>query len=371
MSKHLVRPSLVLLGALVLLVITLALSPAPMSVDAAGKPTKAPTKTATPPGPTPTQTPTSIPPTPTNTPTPGSCGSTRNINVATAAELTSALSGAQPGDIITMAAGTYSGHFVATVGGTSTCHIVLMGPSTAVMDGGDKTTGYGFNLKANYWELRGFTVTNSQKGIVFDTASYSVIDTISVHDVGMEGIHMRTSSTHNTIQNNTVTNTGQFDAGFGEGIYLGSADSNNSSDYSDYNQVLNNHVGPGVTAECVDIKEHTTGGIIDGNYFDATGISGQNYGDSWIDAKGNGYTISNNTGVNPTGNTKMVDGVQIHQAVSGWGNNNTFKRNNFDVRSTGYGFNVQSGTTGNKVCTDNTVTNAASGFSNVTPVTCP
>lgn len=36
-------------------------------------------------------------------------------------------------------------------------------------------------------------------------------------------------------------------------------------------QILNNTVGPGVTAEMIDVKENTQGGLIQGNYFDGSG----------------------------------------------------------------------------------------------------
>ncbi len=418
MYKHFVKPGFVLLSVLVLSVVAVMLLPAPSQVNAAKPPTKTPrptptpcapscpTATSTPVPPTPTPvpptptpapptptpvpptptpvppTPTPVPPTPTPvppTPTPGACGTTRTVNVATASQLTTALQTAQPGDTINVAAGTYAGNFVATVSGTSTCHIILTGPSTTILDSGNNTTGYVFHLQANYWELRGFTVRNAQKGIVLDGANNNLIDGVTVKDIGDEGVHFRAFSSNNTIQNSTVTNTGLFDPGFGEGIYVGSANSNwdvccnGQPDTSNNNKVLNNHLGPNIRAEPIDIKEGTTGGTIDGNYLDATGISGQNFADSWIDVKGNGYTISNSTGVNPNNNScpNFCDGIQIHQALSGWGNNNTFKLNNLDVRSSGYGFWAQSGTTGNVVCTNNTVTNAASGVANIPLTTCP
>lgn len=382
MYKHLVRSSLILLSILVLLAIALSFLPAPSTVESARPPTKTPKPSPTPCAPAcPTATPTPVPPTPTPvppTPTPGAC-STRTVNVSTASQLTSALQTAQPGDTISMAAGTYAGNFVATISGTSTCHIILTGPSTAILDSGNNTTGYVFHLQASYWELRGFTARNAQKGIVLDGANNNLIDGVTVKDIGDEGVHFRSFSSNNTIQNSTVTNTGLFDPGFGEGIYIGSANSNwdlysgGKPDACDNNTVLNNHLGPNIRAEPIDIKEGTNGGTIDGNYLDATGISGQNSADSWVDVKGNGYTIRNNTGVNPNNNSgaNFVDGMQVHQALSGWGNSNTFKLNNLDVRSTGYGFWVQSGTTGNVVCTNNTVTNAGSGVANIPLTTCP
>lgn len=338
---------------------------------AARPPTKTPGPTATlapttPPAPTPTTGPTA-------TPTAG-C----TVNVSTTAGLTTALQNAQPGHVICLAGNTtYAARYVATVSGTSSSHIVLTGPATAILDGGSNSTGYGFHLNgASYWELRGFTVRNSKKGIMTDNASNNLIDGVTVKDIGEEAVHFRTFSRSNTIQNSTITNTGLVTPDFGEGIYIGSANSNwgtytgGQPDTSDNNRAINNHIGPNVRAESIDIKEGTTGGTISGNYFDATGISGANFADSWIDAKGNGYTISGNTGVNPTHTTVLKDGFQVHVAVSGWGNNNTFASNTLDVQSTGYGFWVQSGATGTVVCTSNTVTTAASGTANVPLTAC-
>src|SRR5205814_9255580 len=99
--------------------------------------TPPPTATAGPP--TATRTPTATATGPTATPTAtGSC----TVNVSTAAALTSAIQSATPGTVICLAAGTYAGRFTATVSGTSTAHIVVTGPATAILDGGDATTGY-------------------------------------------------------------------------------------------------------------------------------------------------------------------------------------------------------------------------------------
>jgi hypothetical protein len=162
---------------------------------------------------------------------------------------------------------------------------------------------------------------------------------------------------------------------YGEGIYIGSAYSNWATytnglpDLCDSNKIISNKIGPGITAECIDIKEGTTGGIIKGNSFNATGITGANGGDSWMDVKGNNYLIEYNNGTNP-GGTIFKDGYQVHVAYAGWGNNNEFKNNNCEVNASGYGFNVQlsgsNGTsTGNKVYTNNTVTGAVSGIANI------
>jgi hypothetical protein len=318
---------------------------------------------------TPTPTPTA---TPTPTPTPG--GSI--VNVSNASQLATALANAQAGQTIQLADGVYSGRFVASRSGTSSAKITLQGSRNAILNGGSSSSGYGFNLKASYWRLLGFTVTNSQKGIMLDGASNNLIDDVYVHHVGQEAVHFRAFSSNNTIQNSLITDTGLQTPAYGEGVYLGTAQSNWGSisggnpDTSNNNKVLYNHIGPNVTAEHIDIKEGTTGGTITGNYFDGNGISGDNYADSWVDVKGNNYTLNNNIGQNTTGQSALVDGFQTHVILSGWGKNNVFSSNTANVNASGYGFNIQTSGTGNVVYSNNTVTGAGSGVSNI-PLTNP
>ena len=302
---------------------------------------------------------------------------TKIINVQTAAELKTALANAKAGDEIVMADGLYSGKFViaAGVNGTAAKPIILRGSRNAVLDAGDINTGYVLYLQSNYWIIKGFTITNGLKGLMVDGSEYSVIDGIRVFNIGEEAIHLRKFSAHNTIQNTDISNTGLKTPDYGEGIYIGSAKnnwanySNGNPDLCDSNLITKNKIGPNISAECIDVKEGTTGGIIRENNFDASGITGANSGDSWIDVKGNYTLIENNIGTNP-GSSIFKDGYQVHCAVAGWGNYNEFKNNHCTVNAAGYGFNIQlSGsngtTTGNKVYTNNIVTGAASGAANI------
>ncbi len=302
---------------------------------------------------------------------------TRIVNVSNATELKAALLNAKPNDEIVMADGVYNGKFVVDAGadGTAAKPVILRGSRNVVLDAGSTNTGYVLHLQADYWIVKGFTITNGLKGIMADGINNTVIDGVKVYNIGEEAIHLRKFSSNNTIQNTDISNTGLKTADYGEGIYIGSAKNNwatytnGDPDRCDANKILNNKMGPNITAECIDIKEGTTAGIIRGNTFDATGITGANSGDSWIDVKGNNYLIENNTGTNPGGSI-FKDGYQVHVAVNGWGNNNEFKNNNCTVNATGYGFNIQlSGsngtTTGNKVYANNTVTGAAAGVSNI------
>lgn len=47
------------------------------------------------------------------------------------------------------------------------------------------------------------------------------------------------------------------------------------------NVVYGNVIGPGVTAELVEIKEHSTGNVVEGNMLDGSALCGKNGADSW------------------------------------------------------------------------------------------
>lgn len=299
------------------------------------------------------------------------------IIVANAAQLKRALATAKPGDSIILKDGIYEGKFIieATVSGTKSKPIVLIGSRNAILDAGSTETGYVLSLKASYWKLKGFTAQNGLKGIVTDAASYNIIDGVLVTQLGEEGIHFRTFSKHNIVKNSKVTHTGKKRPGYGEAIYIGSAYSNwtkytsGEPDKCDSNQVLNNKLGPYVTAECIDVKEGTTGGVIRGNTFEAQGISGENSADSWMDIKGNHYLIENNIG-NNTQPSVLKDGYQVNCAYEGWGSYNKFKNNISNVNADGYGINIKLKSSkgevvGNEVYADNKVVNAAKGITNI------
>lgn len=299
------------------------------------------------------------------------------IIVKNASELKRALSTAKPGDSIILEDGIYEGKFVIeqAASGTKKAPIVLIGSRKAILDAGTTETGYVLSLKANYWKLKGFTLQNGLKALVADGANYNLIDGLLATQLGEEGIHLRTFSKHNIIKNCEVSHTGKKRPGFGEGIYIGTAYSNwpkytdGKPDQCDSNQVLNNTLGPYITAECIDIKEGTTGGIVRGNAFEAQGITGENSADSWIDVKGNHYLIEANIGHN-TQPSVLLDGYQVNCAYDGWGSYNVFRANISHVNAEGYGINVRFKSSkgiavGNEVYADNKVINAVKGITNI------
>jgi hypothetical protein len=300
------------------------------------------------------------------------------IEVTTAEELAQALDDAEPGDTISLAPGDYQGSFAPTASGTAEEPITLTGPRDAVLSNDD---GYGLHLDgADHWNLTGFTVADASKGIVLDEADHVTIDDVEVYDTGAEAVHFRAASSDNTIRNSVIHDTGLEQPQYGEGIYFGSAESNwddfgenggEGPDRSDRNQALNNIIGPNVTAEAVDIKEGTQDGVVSGNTFDGDGISGENFADSWVDAKGVNYLIESNTGTY-SGDGELKDGYQTHIIVDGYGCGNVFRANDSDLGGAeGYAINIEDpedcGDNPNIVHADNTVSGADSGLSNVEP----
>lgn len=262
-------------------------------------------------------------PAPTAPPTPGSPGGA-TVRVSDGGQLKAALAAAVPGQTIELADGSYSGNFKITTPGTASAPIILTGSRAAVLT---TPTGGGNGIQltgAPYWVIKGITVTGGQKGIMVDSSDHVVLDSVEIGRTTMEGIHFRTSSSFGVVKNSFIHDTGTAGDGKGEGVYVGTA--NTLTDASDHVRILDNRIGPGIGGENIDVKEGTTGGLISGNTFDGSGLTGANYDDSWVDVKGNGYTVENNHGVRTTN-----DGFQTHSQAPGWGCGTVFRNNTADL----------------------------------------
>ncbi len=321
----------------------------------------------------------------------------RTVPVATAAELEQALATARPGDTIKLADGVYHAEAFTTVSGTAAAPITLTGSRKAILsnDRFEKATtpcpgghtGYGVWLNgASHWNLRGFTVANTKKGIVLDRASGVHLSNVLVRDIEDEGVHFRKSTTDSSIVGSTIQRTGLVQKGFGEGVYIGSAFGNwrcygengaGTPDRSDRISVIGNRFGPDVAAEHIDIKEGTVGGKVIGNFFDGRGLSGQNSADSWIDVKGSGFEITSNYGFFASSpGSVFADGYETHEQYNqGYGCGNVFRGNFSDLGGVG---SVAVLVTNQDMCAakgqpnlvyaDNAVTGATTGLTNI-PVT--
>jgi nitrous oxidase accessory protein NosD len=285
------------------------------------------------------------------------------IDVATAEELSDALADAEPGDVIRLAAGTYEGSFVADTSGEPEAPIRLCGNADAVLDGGGTDDGTVLHLDgASHWMLLGFTVQNGKKGVMADGIVGTVIGGLRVRDIGDEAIHLRAFSADNRIVGNVVSNTGLREPEFGEGIYVGTAEgswcevTDCEPDRSDGNEIVGNTIRE-TTAESIDIKEGTTGGLVHDNEFDGSALTGD--ADSWVDVKGNDWVITGNRGVN-----SPADGFQTHEIIEGWGTGNRFSGNVAQVNGPGFGFALTP-ELDNAVDCDNVAEGAQSGLANV------
>jgi hypothetical protein len=247
------------------------------------------------------------------------------VRVRTAQQLQAALDRAAPGTVIRMDPGIYEGNFVITASGAPGNPAVLCGAADAILHGDGYKGDYVLHLDgAQHWVLSGFTVRNGQKGVMADGTSGTTISGLTVYGIGDEAIHLRRHSTDNVVAHNTISDTGLRKPKFGEGVYVGTANSNweditgGEPDRSDRNRVVGNAIYA-TTSESIDVKEGTTGGVVSGNQLDGSSITGA---DSWVDVKGNDWTITDNVGrVTP------LDGFQTHDVVDGWGTRNTFAGN--------------------------------------------
>ncbi len=108
------------------------------------------------------------------------------VNVATAAELESALNAAKPGDVITLAAGTYAGEFTLDASGTAPDPIVIRGVDrdTVILDGGD-AGGNVLSVEGSYTHVERLTLQHDNRALRFhgSPATDNVVRRVHARDV--------------------------------------------------------------------------------------------------------------------------------------------------------------------------------------------
>jgi len=275
------------------------------------------------------------------------------VKVSTSKELSSALSKAAPGDKIVIAAGTYPGKFKLKKSGSKNKPIWVVGEDASnmpVLDGGDYNNKTAFAIDGDdkgiaYIYVQNIKVTNARGGITVDNADYVTIDGIEAYNVGQAGIHLRDGSEYNIVKNSYIHDTGLYNVKYGEGIYIGSdykkwPGGSSKSKYDpkvDYAQILNNTIGPNVTAEHIDIKEGSSYSYIIGNTFNAAGmIDILNGGLSYIDFKGNYSETAYNKG-NQNGNKYFENAFEVNTKSPGWGFYNNIHDNELTFNDEYYG----------------------------------
>ena len=108
------------------------------------------------------------------------------------------------------------------------------------------------------------------------------------------------------LTNSFIHDTGRNSPQYGEGVYVGSANSNwhdfaCTDDVEGVGEgdnteriVIEGNVFEDITAEGADLKEGTDSGVLRANTFRRVGASGMNSADSAVDVKGNGWIVEGN-----------------------------------------------------------------------------
>ena len=230
---------------------------------------------------------------------------------STVADILYALSVVQPGDEIVVAPGDYyptdnqapSGttgtFFYATTDGTATQPIVLRGSDPAnppTFHGQNPSNRAVLRITGDHWIVQDLRLRNAQKGFILDNANDCQVRRLTIFDIGYEALHVRDGSDRTLIEYCNIYNAGTIKPGYGEGIYIGTDRGgwSNHDPHCDDTTVRHCTIGPNVAAEAFDIKEGTQNTLIEHCTIDATGISGANWADSFIDLKGVRVVIRNN-----------------------------------------------------------------------------
>jgi hypothetical protein len=306
------------------------------------------------------------------------------IVVDDADTLRAALASATPGTVIRLADGEYQfkPRLVASASGTAEAPITLRGSRAAVLRTKNASGDYGLHVTGDHWRIEGITVAHATKGIVLDGSVGTVIDGVEVYDIGDEAVHFRTCSSDGVLRSSHIHDTGRNSAQYGEGVYVGSANSNwdkyqctdstEGVDEGDNTErvLVEDNLFEDITADGADLKEGTDSGIVRRNVFRRTGLSGQNSADSAIDAKGNGWVIEDNvvSGTDATWDddgvaapSEFADGYQAHSVYEGYGSGNVFRRNRVEGEIPGFGIGLYP-EADNVVTCDNSAPGAALGL---------
>lgn len=250
-------------------------------------------------------------PTAINTTTPTFTGKIITISPAGTETISQALQAAEPGDIIELTPGVYLQDVKTSKNGLPGKPITIRGPRQAIIKGGGGARI--FEINHSYITLNGFTIdgqhgSGSSKDDFRDKLIYMIgtvagqgpsnnkILNMDIKNAGGECIRMRYFAQGNEIAGNRITNCGILDFRFddggknGEGIYIGTApeqtdDKKNPTsevDMSNGNWIHNNYINTQGN-ECVDIKEGSSGNIIE--YNTCTGQKDENSGG--LDSRGN------------------------------------------------------------------------------------
>ena len=272
----------------------------------------------------------------------------------TSDELKAAMNKATTGDQIILAPGEYynnttmgptgsGAYFYSEESGTAASPIIIRSedPSNpAVIRGSRRDWLTVLKIRGDYWIIKDLKFTfakngislegsdqtkiincevyNVTKGMLIDNSQKAKVIDSRLYNIGEEGVHLRDGSSDAELDGLVIYDTGVENPRIGEAIYVGSDrklwkdPSNKTYDEKVNNTKIRNcKLGPNVAAEGIDIKEGTTGTIVEHSFIDATGISGENSADSFIDVKGAKVVIRYNR-FEGNNAPKLSEGVAVY-----------------------------------------------------------
>jgi nitrous oxidase accessory protein NosD len=262
-----------------------------------------------------------------------------------------ALEHAKPGDIIELAPGRYFQDFRTVRNGHPGRPIIIRGGRNAIISGAGANRVVEINH--DYIELHGFTIdgkhaSREDKDSYRDKLIYAVgsrpgdgvtglrIIGMRIKNAGGECVRLRYQAQRNEIANSSIENCGIYDFVYkdggknGEGIYIGTAPEqlgkrgvpDASVDRSNANWIHHNTFNTRGN-ECVDIKEGSSGNIVEHNR--CTGQRDKK--SAGLDARGSGNTFRHNVVYGNRGAGIRLGGDEDDDGIGNSAYSNTLRDN--------------------------------------------
>jgi len=267
------------------------------------------------------------------------------------ATIQKALDLAEPCSTINLSPGTYLQDFQSRRDGSEGNPIVITGPSSAIVKGAGKPRV--IEINHDYITLENFSVdglsgdpekkSSYRDKLIYvqgkdDRSGVTGLKMIDMHirNAGGECVRLRYFAQKNEISGNKITNCGAYDFRLGgkgkngEGIYVGTApeqrdDGKNptdGTDHSDGNWIHDNTIDTQGN-ECVDIKEGSSGNIVENNT--CTGQKDEDSGG--LCSRGSKNIFRNNTSYGNAGSGIRLGGDKKDDGISNDVYGNIIKEN--------------------------------------------
>lgn len=193
---------------------------------------------------------------------------------------TRAVRKARRGDVICLARGRYKPFSITNFRATKEAPLILRtlpgDRGEVLITSGSVRHGVGIRVEhAEHVHLYDVSISAVQEGIALSGCAHCRVEGVSIDAVGQAGIRVRRKSDwkdetrfeglpshHIDLIGNTIRDTGNLTARFGEGIYVGTGGKQGDETHDIF--IANTHI-KGVRAEAIDIKPWTTHIIVRAN----------------------------------------------------------------------------------------------------------